>query len=222
MPGGRPSPIDAVVGQREIDGRFVDITVADRIVEGLQVGNYFEHACAAGGVTKETGYEWLRVAGRALIRARGRDLADVDFEPHEVRCIEFSDSVAVAESQWVARANATLEQLARGGLITTHTTIKRGPSPGVDEQGNPIPGPELERTVRTETHLPNAAVLMWRLEKRFPTMYGNRLELVTPGHALTSEERARELVTGIEAFLGDVDAAATVRTTAKRKAKANG
>lgn len=218
MPGGRPSPIDAIVGQREIDGRFVDITVADRIVEGLQVGNYFEHACAAGGVTKETGYEWLRVAGRALIRARGRDLVDVDFEDHERRCIEFSDAVAVAESQWVARANATLEQLARGGLITTHTTIKRGPSPGLDENGDVIPGPELERTVRTETHLPNAAVLMWRLEKRFPSLYGNRLELVSPGHALTTEERAAELITGIEGFLGDVAAASAVRTSRPRKA----
>lgn len=214
MPGGRPSPIDTVIAYVDRDGQRHPITVAERIINGLLSGNYFEHATASAGITKETGYEWLRTAGRALIRAKGQDLDTADLTPHERRCVEFSDAVANAEAQWVVQANATLELLGRGGAEETTTTEKydmTGQEPKL-----------LERTVKTVKVPPNAQVIEWRLTRRFPSLYGNRLDLtLPPGGALTSEERASELITGLESFLADVDAAAEVRATRPRKAKSS-
>lgn len=212
MPGGRPSPIDAVIAHVDRDGQRVPITVADRIVNGLLSGNYFEHATASAGITKETGYEWLRTAGRALIRSKGRPLDELDLSEHERRCIGFSDAVANAEAQWVVQANATLELLGRGGAEEITTTEKYDMTVS--------PPKVIERTVKTVKVPPNAQVIEWRLTRRFPALYGNRLDVtLPPGDALTSEERAAELITGLEGFLADVDAAAEVRATRPRKAK---
>lgn len=188
MPGGRPSPIDSTIG----DENGVPITVADRIVRGLRLGNYFEQAAAAAGVHRETAYGWLRVAGKARIRARGRSIDDLALTDHERRCVEFSDAVAAAEAQWEVGTLARLEQLGRGGLTRTHETIR------YDADGNLI-----DRTVRTETLPPNAQVLEWRLTRRFPERYGQRVERLD-GASLTEEEHAAALVDSLDAYLEGV------------------
>lgn len=211
MPGGRPSPIDAVVGHRQ-DG--TNITVADQIVNARLAGAYIEHAAANAGITKETVYEWLRVAGRLRIRAKGRPLAELDLTDHERRCLEFSDAVAEAEAQWLVNQQANLEALGRGGIPVVTVIEERGP-----DLADGSPGPLLKRKTTTKHTLPDATVIMWRLERAFPEQFGRRIEVTTPPSELSDAERAAELITGISSYLEDVDAAATVRATPRKRAR---
>lgn len=212
MPGGHPSPLSRIIGQRE-DGTTV--TVADQIINARRAGAYIEHAAANAGITKETVYEWLRVAGRARIRAKGRPVTELDLTDHERECLGFSDAVAEAEGQWLVNQVATLESLARGGVQQVTTIIE------TDSQQQVV-----KSTTRTTHTLPNAAVIMWRLERAFPQQFGRRIEVTTPPTALSDAERAAELLTGIQSYLeGHDDGAsesaplAPPRKRAPRKAR---
>lgn len=192
-PPGRPSPIDAVVAYREDDG--TPITVADRIVASIRAGNYFEPAVLAAGVVKDTAYEWLKVAGRTRLRARGRPLDELDppVTPHERRCVEFSDAVDAAQGLWEVGANTTLEQLGRGGLKVVTVTEKHDAA-----------GKLLEKSTKTETLAPNAQVIEWRLTRRHPDRYGHRIDVdgTFDGKiTFTVEERAANLADGLADFL---------------------
>ena len=59
---GRPSNIDTPVGT---DNEGNPITVADRIIGGMRAGAYLEESAIATGITKDTVYEWRKVAGKA-------------------------------------------------------------------------------------------------------------------------------------------------------------
>lgn len=170
----------------------------------MRAGSYFEPACNAAGVSKETGYQWQRVAGRTKLRARGEPLDSIDTTAHERRCVAFSDAVAEAESSWEVGALAALQRLAQGGVTTTRTVTKRGP-----DLQNGDAGPILDITTTTETLLPNAQVLEWRLERRFPGRYGRRVELTGADGgpvALTIDEddRVEALAETLEAYLQGV------------------
>lgn len=203
---GRPSPITQVVGYREGTGE--PITVADRITNALRAGSYFEQAASAAGVTKETGYEWLRVAGRARIRARGQDVNSIELTDHERDCLAFSDSVAEAESSWEIGALAQLERLARGGIPVEKTVTK------VDARGN-----VLETTTTVEETLPSAQVLEWRLERKIPERYGRRIEVTgRDGEPLLGTgERQEALVETFAAYLQGVE---DERATAEQRKRA--
>lgn len=203
-PPGRPSPIDVVVGEHPETG--APITVGDRIVNSCRAGCYFEPSAIAAGVTKETAYEWLRVAGRLRLRARGRPLEELDPAPtaHELRCLAFSDAVDEAQGVWEVGANMDLERLGRGGMKVVTVTEKH------DAQGK-----LLEKTTKTETLAPNANVLTWRLTRRHPERYSQKIDV--EGHidgkiTFTVEERAANLAEGLELYLaGAADAAAAAR-----------
>lgn len=155
---GRPTKIDAVLEERR-DGSKV--TVADRIVEAIRAGNYVETAAALAGVDKTTFYDWLNTGANAVNKTGKLTVK-------EQHCIEFSHSVARAMAESEAEDVAGLAALARG--------ITRVERVVVDERGN-----ELSRTVVAERILPDAKVLMWRLERRFGERWGrNRLELSGP------------------------------------------
>lgn len=192
MPGGRPSEIDKIIGYRDIDGTPTPVTVADRIVASMQAGNYLETAAKGAGVNKVAVYEWMKVAARAEIRSAGRPDDNATLTDHERRCIAFANAVREAESSWEVAAVTTLEALGRGGLPVEIRTIERGPSP---REG--VPGPILKETVHT-THLaPDARVIEWRLMRRFPDRYSERIELSGPGGGpmeLSMEERAAGMV----------------------------
>jgi hypothetical protein len=216
---GRPSPIDAQAGTRD-DG--TPITVAEVITNALRTGSYFEQAAATAGVGKETGYGWLRTAGRLRIRARGKALSSLTPRPtaHERRCVAFSDSVAEAESSWEVTALAGLERLARGGITTTKTVTKRGPA-----AADGSPGPVLEVTTTVEQLAPSAQVLEWRLERRFPSRYGRRVEVTGAEGgpiALSMEERAEALADTLTAHLANLEAAKPKRRRAGKAANGDG
>lgn len=218
MPGGRPSTIDAVVGYRDVDGERVEITIADRIVASLRAGLFLEPAIAGSGAGKETVYGWIREAGRLRKEYRG-DFTTAQLTDHQRRCIEFSDAVDEADGLWEVDSNTLLERLGRGGIPQVTTTIKRGPAPRgehgeqlFDEEGRELRGAILEETTKTAHTLPDAETLKWRLTRRHPDRYAQRLELSGPGGGpleLSQEERARSLLAQIRR---------TKSTRAERKA----
>lgn len=211
---GRPSPIDQIIGH---DQEGNPITVADSITNSLRMGAYFEQACATAGVTKETGYAWLRTAGKLKLRARGGSLATARPSAQEKRCLAFSDAVAEAESSYEVDALSTLGLLARGGYAVVKTVVKRGPpAPGSDAAG-----PVLESTTTTERLAPSAQVIQWRLARRFPARYGQRVEITGAegGPVLLSmEERADALAETLTAFLQGAAAARPKRARSRKGA----
>lgn len=195
MPGGRPSKIDQVVGTRTADdGTTIDITAADRILLALRTGNYFEQACAAAGVHRETAYGWLRRGAQSVARAALTDVPveELDLTSHDLRCVEFSDAVAQAEAQWEVQANTLLENAARGGGVEVTVTEKH------DAAGNLV-----ETTTRTTTLPPNVQVIEWRLTRRYPDRYYPRVGFVFPAVSdeLSVEDKAAVLVGEVRAFL---------------------
>lgn len=210
MPSGRPSPISQVIDHDQ-NGR--EVTVAERITEWVRTGQFVELAAAAVGVHKDTLYEWLKTAGRARIRAKGRDLDQLDLTAHEAACIRFSDGVLQATAQWAARANFDLDRLSRGGieLTTTRSQAKYAIEREFNTETGEIREVErlVERTVNTttETTLPDARVLMWRLERRLQPYFGHRVEIETSGADATpripEEEVSESLADALEAWLAN-------------------
>lgn len=211
MPGGRPSKIDQIVGTRTLeDGTTAPVTAFDRIVNGVRVGNYFEQACAAAGVHRETAYGWLRIGAQMHARAAttDTDIDDLDLDDHQRRCIQFSDAVAQAEAEWEVAAVTTLESLGRGGMKVETTTVKT------------LANGDTERTVKTEVLAPNPQVIEWRLTRRHPSRWGDRVEVFGAGvdAGLPLTDRATALADEVRLFLEGV-AAAEAMPTPKRKRK---
>lgn len=198
---GRPSKIDAVIGH---DQAGQPITASDRIIQALRAGNYVETAAMSVGISKMSVYEWLKVGGQAAmkINAPGGNLSKLS--QHERKCLAFSDAVREAEAAWEVDSNARLQQLAIGGVTTKTVTEK------VDADGK-----LLERTVKTETHAPSAQVLEWRLTRRFPNRYSQRVEVSGPGgEAVPVEVRARSLADALRDFQAGAQAQAELDTPA--------
>lgn len=158
---GRTSEIGKVV-RYDDDGQ--PVTVAQAIVEAVQVGFYMEPAIAATGVAKPTVYLWMKTAGLARLRAKG-DTATAELTEHERACCDFLDALEAAKGMWEYGANCDLDRLGRGGIPTEVVTIK------VDAEG------KTETTTRTTATLPDAKVLMWRLERAVPSRYGQRIQI---------------------------------------------
>lgn len=205
MPGGRPPKLNTVVLTRDHpeSGRKVKVTAGERIIEALRIGEYVETAAELAGVSKRTVYEWLKVGAQATdaVERQGRTLKSLT--AHQRDCMEFSH--AVAEAQALARTDdvATLAELAHGGRQIVTTTVKR------DAEGKVV-----EHTTRTETAQPNAAVLMWRLERRHPEDWGRRrIEISGPdGEAIPLEVRASSLVAALRQHQGHGEAIETTAT----------
>lgn len=164
-PGGQPSKIDQIVGTTP---EGAPVTAADRIIQGLNAGDYVESAAAAAGIDKASVYHWMRTGARTIMareRALALDRPTPKTTTFEDRCVEFSNSVTRATAEWHQRTLATLEGLARGGRKVTTTTTK------VLADGT------QEITTKVEELEPNAAVLMWRLTRRFPQKYSPRLDV---------------------------------------------
>lgn len=206
----RPSLIDKVIAH---DDEGHPVTVADRIVNGLRAGSYFEPAVAAAGIAKTTAYGWLRIAGKIRLENNGVDPDELLFlSDNERRCCRFLHAVEEAEGIYEIGALTTLERLARGGLTVKTVTTKRDAH-----------GATIEVTEKIETLAPNAQVLEWRLSRRFPERYATRVEFsggIDVG--LDTDDRANALAESLTAYLAGLedaqtpDAKAQPRTRAKR------
>lgn len=154
---GRPTKID-----QPLDYGAGTTTVSERILGMLRQGNYLETAAAAAGVHKDTVYEWLKIGAAAATKLHRHE----KLTAHERRCWDFADAVGRAQSQAEVDDVVALDGLAQGRV--RQVTVVKVNAEGV----------ELERSERVELDGPDASVLQWRLERRFPDRWGRkRLEL---------------------------------------------
>lgn len=196
MPGGRPTSLTQVVSERTTeDGTLVRTTVAERIIESVRAGTPLEGAAASAGITNDTLWRWLREGARAnRLLIAGTKPKELTAEQR--RLSEFSEEIHRATGEWEANSNLILERLARGGTRVVTVTEK------VDKDGN-----VLDKTTKTETLGPSAAVLQWRLSRRFPDRYADRVEVSGPGgEPISIETRAKSLADGLRAFQAGADA----------------
>lgn len=172
---GRPSTISDVVGYRPApDGTEGDgspIYAWQRIVSGLEIGQFFYEACAAAGVPKDTAAGWRR---------RGRQLRDEwwrDEEPFvpagtsddDIHCVQFSIAADAADARFEQAGLTVLSRLSRFGRKRTKTveTTKR------------VAGVPVEETVATteEEVDPDPRVVMWLLGHKFKERWGNSMDV---------------------------------------------
>jgi hypothetical protein len=168
------------------------ITISERIVALLEQGNYLETAARSVGIHRDTLFGWLDVARNA------RDKAPSRRTKHENECVAFSDAVEAAQGQAEAKDLVLLEGIARGGLELRTEVVKQDPQ-----------GQVLAREVRTETTLPDAKVITWRLERRFPDRWGRRrLELTgadgQPIQVELTEEQGQQMAAVLQGTLTEV------------------
>lgn len=192
--GRPPIDLDTPVGTRDVDGAQVNITIQQRIVEHLRVGAYFEEACAAAGVSKVAAYNWQREGARLERDVLSGQLRRSKLTKRQRQLIDFVNAVDEATHTWAVQSHLQLERLARGGMPTEVVTEKYATDPA-----NPTgPGILIESTTRTSALVPNAAVLMWRLERRFPDRWGRQrvevtgvdggpLEVVSPRETIVAQ-----------------------------------
>lgn len=190
--GGRPSKLSApTVVMR--DGTRQTITVAERIVDLIRSGAYAERAARSAGIAKGTFYGWLEVAGQARqLLAAGT--APSKLTDHQRECLQFSDAVEDAEAAYEMGALLGLERLAVGmpREVVTEKWI-RGAN-----------GEEVlaERTVRTETGVPSAHAIIWKLTRRFPERYQLNFD---PGAAASELSDVDLTDSALASMIDDVD-----------------
>lgn len=202
----RPSKIDAIIGVQEIkdpQGNVIEerpITIADRVIAYVRAGEYVDLAAAAAGINRDTIYEWMKQAATAQLRQHNQP-NPTPHTPHEIACIEFSDAITRARGEWAAAQSMQLEQLSRGGLpqvTTTEIVVTKAD------------GKTETKTTTTTTHtLPDARVIMWRMERRLQDYYGPRVEMVDKRgeDLLTDGEAANAVADSVEAFLAGRESA---------------
>lgn len=193
---GRPPKIDHPLRSTR-DG--ATITVADEIIERVRAGATRADAAGSVGIAKSTLQLWIRDGARAATRRlQGEELDDQD----QVLA-DFSDREAQATAEWKVE-----QELQLGVLSSGRTRL-------IETQKLDAAGNVLERTTRKEGLEPDARVIMWRLERRFPEQYGTRrLELTGPeGGPIpvsvkdAAVERLGQMAEQLAANLGAVTAA---------------
>lgn len=196
---GRPSKLTAVVTQR--DGR--NITAGEAIIERLRLGAYREESARSVGISKVTLYNWLYAGARA----RQLALSGTKTTAEQRRYAEFLNAVEEAEAQAMLTDWSRLATLAAGGLAQVTTTIVEKVETKPDGSQHVV-----ERSTRTQTShtLPDANVLMWRLERRWPRYYGRRPdeELIdrqdADAQVSDTKQRAASLSGELRAYLAGV------------------
>ena len=177
-PGGsRPGAGRPPIKMTEVVARVPDgqggsreVSRLDRVREVYRVCGFDKDAAARCGVNTDTYRGWLRDGNRLRAdllagRIKARDLKVGDKER-----ILLAETVEQAEVEGRLLMLGLAEQLSRGGIKVTHTTIKE------------VGGQPTERTVREEQTLPDGQMIRWRLERRYPAEFGvRRVELTGEG-----------------------------------------
>jgi hypothetical protein len=217
MPGGRPSNIDTVL--RNVERRdpetgeitLVPVTVFSHIVDALRVGMYLEPAILSTGISKSTVYAWLKTAGTITLAHSGREVNRNKLSAHERRCLDFLEAVDEAQHSWELRALADHSRIERGGWQSV--TVR--------EKVNAA-GEVVERTTTSETMAPDARAIEWRLTRRFPERYSQRVVLSGDFDELSDTDRALGLADAVGAYLAgrEDEASETTRSTPARARRA--
>lgn len=186
---GRPLRIHEVVDHRE--GQ--PVTIGEQIVRDVQHGNYVETAAAAAGLDKATVFDWMRRGAR--LRTDEHEGRRSRFTKDERALMEFSTSVAQAQARAEADDVRRLDRLGQGGLLRVVETVK------VNAAGN-----EVERSTRTESLAPDAAVLQWRLERRFGARWGRQVAVTGADGGPVQVDLGRSAREILEAELDKIEA----------------
>jgi hypothetical protein len=169
---GRPSKLDEVAYVR--DG--AEVTIAAAILDRIRTAMPVRHAAASVGIRMDTWTNWCRDGARARQRQIRIDQGAEGYDPltpWELRLIAFLDEAEAAESQALATDWTRLGLLAAGSLpVEVETIVVRTDADG-KELGR-------TKTTRRDKTLPNLDALKFRLQKRWPDVFGDRLELSGP------------------------------------------
>lgn len=154
------------------------LTALDRVVELLRVGVDLDHVGGSIGVRPAELRGWLRNANSLYEDLRhGRRWPTYSLEQQAL--VHFAINAAGAISDWVARQEAMLEQLGRGGYEQVEVRT-------VETDGR------IKSRTETRSRLaPDPRVLTWRLERRLPALYGRRTEVHLTGEDTSADDDVR-------------------------------
>ena len=166
--GGRPDrDIYEVVGY---DGRGQPVRLIDRAMEVYALGHGDRDVAARCGVHLETIRSWLREgSGLAADLVAGRREWS-SLTKHERKVHTFAGRAVAAETEGKLYLRGLAESLARGGVQRVIETVK------VNEKGETI-----ESSRRTESTLPDGAMIRWILARRWRDEYGDRISVEASG-----------------------------------------
>lgn len=199
---GRPPKLDEIIGTKLVKNAAGDveqapITRIEQIVADIRVGLNAERACARAHIDRDTLKDWERTASQVRTGLAQGTIAPSKLTTKQQRCVEFSAALHDAELEWELQANLLLQGLAQGGRKLEVVTTR------VRSDG------KVETTTKTETTEPDKDVLKWRLMRRFPDIYTERVVIEGTGEdgAIPVEVRARSLAEAVERLAaGVVDA----------------
>lgn len=212
MPGGRPSALDKIVTTRLTPDGVINITAGDRIIELMRIGATVERAARSVDINKGTLYAWIKNAAtaRSLLVVN----PDHKLTPHQQACLEFSDSVDRAESEYEMASLGLIERLANGVVRETvterweHELDRLTGLPLYDTDNRPVMR-LAHRTVQRSTAEPDLRAITWKLERRFRDRYvinpADNAAATTPEGVDLTPTTVDEMVNDVEAFLAETD-----------------
>lgn len=180
--GGKPpTNLWAIVGREEVhdrDGKVVgwhDLTMIDRACRTIEQGGMAKDAAARLGVRIETYRTWLATGVQVGRRLAAGQAEDEDLTDHERQCVELE--FRTWEAEYTARADklAKLDQVMNG--IERVKVIERR---AVDPNKPGDQGVLLERTEHRERAMPDANVIRWWLQMRWPDEFREQVTVAGP------------------------------------------
>lgn len=207
----RPAPVrlrvGSIVPSHYVPGRTSQVTVADFIVEQINAGVDPINAAAVVGVDAGEFRAWMREGMLVFAKLNaGADWTKA-FTPEQQDAALFAQETIRAHAAHISRLTVVSEQIARGQLPPKVKTVRKS-----------VNGQPTEETVTTETMLPDADMVRWKLEKLAPDIYGQKATLNITVSDLTDtaatvdivEQRMREVAEALMASLpGAIETTAT-------------
>jgi hypothetical protein len=174
---GRPIKLTDVVAQRAVidpttkqpTGETQPVTRTEQIVGDIRIGLTAHRAAKRAGIHRDTLDDWERQAV-AVREAIERLDGQMTLTAKEAELLDFSDALHKAELEYQVQCEMLLQQAAQGGLVVTETTETYGPDGTVTST----------RTTR-KTLPPDPKVTQWRVARRFPADYVERVQIEGTG-----------------------------------------
>lgn len=136
------------------------ITVADRIIERVRLGDYPGPAARGCGIDHEILIR-LRTNGARVLRAIHAGTPPSEFTDNELCLAHFTEHLAIAESQNEGNLVSVLHDAAVGSRTKTTTTER------INEDGAVV-----EKLVKTEEIPPSERGAQWMLQRRYWERWG--------------------------------------------------
>lgn len=150
------------------------ITVGHLIVTYVLAGNFLDVAAHAAGVDPPIVRGWLRT-GADIHQRRRRGEDGRRYSANQRRCERFALAITEALATAEARGVHLLDQLATGPV--TRKTTRKWIETTDPDTGETIRTGEVAVTEQVIHHPPDARVLMWRQQIRWPANWKPRADL---------------------------------------------